>query len=429
METNSVNEKISIIKKMAVFCFWIIAGYGLLYIFRRFFGMIYGPKKLVAFGLVFAVAAILQVKKLSAAAGGLSGYVKDTLGLPDKSKKRVGQYDWLRLFALSMVFINHGIKGDGQFMALEWGTPVKFWLSFVYVVCVSANVLYIMISGALLIPYKEEGILHFYLHRLTRVLIPLVLYYALYIWINHHNEPMNIESIAEYMRRLYVGASFDCPHFWLIYEIIALYVAVPFLRYLFKELPYKYVAAVYVITLISITLSKTLTQVIYAPPVFVSWTGVAIAGYFVSREETRKYDKLLMLCGVLSVIITGFVIANRPDTFELICCNLSPFCIMTGVGIMAAVFHFDKVFGKTNWLVSIVSKWSYPIILIHWIVIFIIVEAGHSMSVLDLAYVGGILRIILLTFIYSFIISFIYDGTVGLIVDKAVFALSKGKRK
>ena len=63
----------------------------------------------------------------------------------------------------------------------EYGSIPFRVLTIFNFIFLSCNLLFVMLSGALLLPVKNESIGNFFRKRFTKVAIPLVVYYILYI--------------------------------------------------------------------------------------------------------------------------------------------------------------------------------------------------------------------------------------------------------
>lgn len=88
------------------------------------------------------------------------------------------------------------------------------------------NLLFIMISGALLLPVKDESAGQFYRKRFLKVLVPMVIYYILYVCAKEGFVWLRPDHWGAMLKRILLGAPEEAPHFWLIYVIIWLYVLI-----------------------------------------------------------------------------------------------------------------------------------------------------------------------------------------------------------
>ena len=75
------------------------------------------------------------------------------------------------------------------------------------------------------------------------------------------------------------------------------------------------------------------------------------------------------------------------------------------------------------------SKYSYSIILIHWYVLFVIVQGKLHITALRFGCIGGIAATVVLTFLICLFLAVIFDNTVvivcNVLFDKAVKATKR----
>ena len=71
----------------------------------------------------------------------------------------------------------------------------------------SCNVIYVMLSGALLLnSRKEESVGSFYIRRASKVIIPLIAYYLLLLSLNHGGEFLPPKNLGAAFKRILTGA-------------------------------------------------------------------------------------------------------------------------------------------------------------------------------------------------------------------------------
>ena len=90
---------------------------------------------------------------------------------------------------------------------------------------------FVMISGALLLnPSKIESLRAFYAKRVSRILIPVMFWSAVFLLRWASNSAMGDQEMLalELLKRLLSGKPHD--HMWFLYMIIFLYLFTPFFR-------------------------------------------------------------------------------------------------------------------------------------------------------------------------------------------------------
>ncbi|MCR5581656.1 MAG: acyltransferase [Pseudobutyrivibrio sp.] len=321
-----------------------------------------------AMGTVHPVIVVLMVAGLSVSIyKSVKGddYIKRTLAIPKNDRSPV--FDYVRFVAIIFIFIAHVVGSDLSVSGELAGTPLYGTLDYIRWISVCTNVLFIMLSGALLLPYKKESILHFYFRRMARILVPFVIYYMWYVWMA---EGVGTSSVLDIIKRMISGdiASIGADHFWLLYRILQMYLVIYFIRLLVKNLSYR------ALTIISGVILLALTACLFLPIEtrysieFFCWCSVTIVGYWCAREETRGYDNWLLVVGVAGLIMLYASLNYLADSTAALS-NLSPIRLLIGVGIFALFFKL-KPFIKNVWFIRLISKYSYSLLLIHyWAVI------------------------------------------------------------
>ncbi len=328
-------------------------------------------------------------------------------GRPEQSRKK--EYDLIRITATILVITTHAIDAGTSGTSNELFKYVLISLSMVTKCC---NYLFIMLSGALLLEYKEEKLSHFYSRRLTRVIIPMVVYFLFYLWKNQ-----TFSSFPEICNRLLTGnMSPEAPHFHLMYAILSLYISFPFMRYLFKEIPFRR------LTMMVIVILGFLGLTLFVPQPGIStfltgWIGTAILGYWVTREETRKYDTALIILGVIHVGIVFYICAAYDDYVSIIY-DRSPIMSFVSMGIIATIFKLRRTTREISRAGRFISRYSYSIMLIHWGMLHWISIGRFHLSATDWHGVG-IITTSLVTLIASAIAAFAADNLIVLPIQKA----------
>lgn len=425
--------------------FWVVLGLCMLAGMRKV-GL--GPKKTVAVGLVVAAAVWIHCRRMRE----IPGYMRRIFGLGPGAgggravaggeggritvgggsargvgeRKRIYEYDWLRTMAVVMVIVTHAVQMDMAGGMVPEGAA-SYWMTVLYVFCLSCNLLYVMLSGALLMPYKEEKLADFYLHRLAKVALPMLVYFVFYLWIDGELEQIGPHTPGWILSRFFRGDTPESPHFWLMYVILGLYVVVPFFRYMLKDMPYKALTAMVFLSGIGMYL-KTYSPIPCAvDPLLSSWIGVAVTGFWVTRKETRRYDKPIMAAGLLGLLITMYCIKTRED-FLAVCCNCSPTMLMLSAGLFSLVFSVPKIFSKGNVVLSVLGKYSFSLILIHWIVLFFATRVVFQIYTSQYLYVGGILLALSVTLLASLAAAFLIDNLVVVVVETGYERVVDGGR-
>lgn len=388
--------------------FWI--GMGVLTILgMRSFGL--DGKRLAGMILLEIFAVVIHIFRMQEN----PGYIKNILGL-QSGEKRIYEYDWLRIFAVMMVIVTHTIQidlADGRIQDENW----IYILTVLYVFCMTCNVIYVMLSGALLMPFRKEKLLSFYLHRAVRILLPMSVYFVFCLWFNNSLVHISFDTVSDIAKRLFTGYLPEAPHYWLMYTLLGIYVVIPFFRYMFRYMPYEMLSVMVIFSGVFMYFATYSPVSCAVTPILSSWIGIAITGYWVTRKETRRYDRLLLTASLAGFMITAYYIKNNADFLE-ICCNCSPTMLLLSLGLFSLVFSFPKIFSKGNTILRVLEKYSYSLILIHWSVICCITKERLHIYTDQYYYVGGILLSLSVTLVISFAAAFLIDNMVIMVITE-----------
>lgn len=350
-------------------------------------------------------------------------YLKYTIGIASKNQRHY-EYDYLRTLAAMMVIVTHAVQTDMSLGLVE--EKMVYIMTVLYVICLVCNPLYVMLSGALLLPYREERLSEFYSRRFLKVAIPMIVYFGIYILYNilAGAQRFSGDLIVDMFKRLYQGNVPETPHYWLIYIILSIYIIAPFLRVLLKYINYRMLTIFVVIQSVFLIL-----QIIPSlNGAFINmlnpWLGISVMGYWVTRDETKKYYNIFIILGILALTGMGIIIIKTGDFLGYVT-NCSPISVFVGIGIFAFVFRFPKVFSRGNILLNLLSKYSYSIILIHWLVLHFVTKGMLGIRINTGGFLIGNLLTLIVTMIVSLGISICVDNIVIVVIMEGINKFSK----
>lgn len=348
-------------------------------------------------------------------------------------KERKVYLDYLRIIATLFVICIHTVSlaasmvnpGSTEFYILES-------LTFAFWVC---NLLFIMISGALLLPVQGERIGTFYRKRLSKVAIPMVVCYIIYVCAKEGFVWLKPDHWLPMIQRILTGAPEEAPHFWLIYVLIWLYVLTPFLRWIVAHIPDSVLSGVIAVAFLVCALDT------YLPiwginghlaPVVDSFVAVFLLGYFLTKEHKLWVEILIYIGGAISFVVSCLWIMQTPDYGAYIY-QSTPTMMLYAAAIFLGIKCLATKRTQTNRVVQLVSKYSYSMLLLHWGVLHVAVKQILQVNVLGGGIIGGCLLMVLLTFLISFVGAVIFEHTImwviDTMIDKIGICFSKVKEK
>lgn len=237
--------------------------------------------------------------------------------------------------------------------------------------------IFLMLSGALLIPKKEKPLL-FYKKRTQRIVWPF-LFWALAYLCNQYffrltNPPVASKLPHWIADQLLQGISY---HLWYIYLIFCIYLILPLAtQWLQKatteQLKYGLLCWVVItqLALPNFTHHKSPIHIVN----FILLSGYPVLGYFYAHRVKIKYPKLaliLIVAGVLGVALPTYLFTKSTLAFYPLFYNyLSLPVIIGSVGVFVTAMCFAK---PKNWaepMVAFISKHSFGIYLSHVLVLY-----------------------------------------------------------
>ena len=311
-------------------------------------------------------------------------------------RERQVYLDYLRVIATIFVIGVHTVSLGASLVqerSVEWyGFEVADYL---FLCC---NLLFVMISGALLLPVEGERAGTFYKKRFTKVLVPMVLYYILYVCAKEGIEWIFPDHWLKLLRRILTGAPEEAPHFWLIYVILWLYVLTPVIRCLLQHIP-EGVLDVLVIVIVVVHTLYTYVEPLYGSRILGgivdSFVGVFIIGYFLTKEHGKGVRYGIYALGVVSVVAAVRHIFSGA-AYERYIFNNAPLMVWYAMAVFLLVKEVLKKKTDEPVFVKVISRYSFGILLIHWGVLhYVVKQLLHVNVTVGYGIVGSICMIVL----------------------------------
>ena len=132
-----------------------------------------------------------------------------------------------------------------------------------------------------------------------------------------------------------------------------------------------------------------------------------------------KHYRLFMTAGLLSGLAIAAAIMASESLGPLVYNNAPPQMLFTCAVFLFFRKHGDRLFARIPTLLSAIGRYSFSILLVHWLVLHRIVDDVFGINGLSFGIAGGIPASFLLTLIISLALAFLYDNTVVLCMDRA----------
>lgn len=329
--------------------------------------------------------------------------------------------DYLRVIATIFVIGVHTVSLAASMV--EFGSTSFKILECFDFTFLSCNLLFIMISGALLLPVRGESIFNFFRKRFSKVAIPLLVYYILYVCAKEGIQWIYPNHWLALLQRIFTGAPYEAPHFWLVYVILWLYVLTPFLRWLLEHIPdnvlYGVMAVIFAVCAIDtyLPLFGVKSPLGWFTDTFV---GTFLLGYILAGKCTKRAENFFIAGGLVSFVISCYWIVKIGNYEDYIYQN-APTMMLFSAAIFLLVkrltgkIHDLSALGQSRdsepSVIAFLGKYSYSILLIHWGVLHFVVKQVLHVNVLSGGIWGGCLLMMVLTLTISAVGAFLLDNT------------------
>lgn len=345
-------------------------------------------------------------------------YVKNVLFGPETGVDRQVHLDYLRILAAMLVILAHTCSPVIDSADADWKRLLIVGGLSIGLCC---NMIYVMLSGNLLLESKkEEKVSAFYLRRASKVIIPLIAYYMLLLILGNEVSLLPPQNIVAACKWIVTGASDVGPHLWLVYTIIALYFATPFFRVMVQNLNTRmlFSLAAVILTLNALTTYLPLFGMSFGATGFLAnWDGIFLLGYILSRNECRKYDNKIIGVGVIALFISIGVVFTDSSKMNYVYSNALTLILVSCAIYTVFLKYKDKFRGKSNLLIRMCSKYSYAIILIHWYGLYVVVQGKLHITALRFGCIGGIGATVVTAFLVCLGMGILYDNTVVIVCN------------
>ena len=426
-----------------VFLFWllisILASVFLCWCAGKVYGS-YNPKQILSLEILIAIAFFLHVRHdtsdlsskhdisdARARTGGALSKpfsISETLGFENNSPTYDIRYDFIRIFAVFGVILLHCIDLAMPFLSSELNDETLAMIATVPPLLLKVgavlrtglflgNTCFVMLTGALLFGRNgksKDNVISFYGRRFSKVVLPFIIFFYFYKWQSGYLIPFSYGTVSDCLHRLLTAEIGDCQFLWLIYVTISIYIIVPFFRYMFDSMPYHILTLFSAIIFLSDYLQFYTDITSDLIPVFTGWVGVTIVGYWVSRPETRKYDHIIWICAILSFIMMAAKVNPYAhwQTYVNYYVHSAPLSLFMACGIFALALHKKpKCKHFIHTLVTFFGKHSFSTLLMHWWIIYHIVDYTLDLDVTwerPISFIGVYLFVILASTISGFLI-------------------------
>ena len=376
---------------------------------------------------VMALSAAVHISRVGERGTG-QYLAEEVLGIR-RDKLRIVWMDWLRIFAAVMVVAVHSLSAGIDTLRQGGTAPgeLLFFMDLIKSCLLCCNTIFIMLSGGLLLGTDApESLWTFYRKRFIRVLLPCFMYYVFYVFYAYGTARLMPSEWRELFRSFFANDTGLVPHFWLMFVIVAAYLPAPFFSVMVKGMSSSYRNGMAVTILVLHAVYSWAPLFGFSLPYgtfLASWESMFLYGWYLTTEEAYEHRRLILAGGLLGAAFI-FLVNCRFGADAAILYNNAPPMLLVGGGI----FMLFRVLGsdtpkRSPAAAQVLSRFSFPILLIHWFILFEIV--GNKMGITALSYGigGGVALSVLLTFVFGLLFAILYDGTFVLVADAVISGL------
>jgi surface polysaccharide O-acyltransferase-like enzyme len=343
------------------------------------------------------------------------------------ARGRIIGLDMLRVFCCICIIALH----ESGFVMSHY----KYW-SLINTFVRPTLWVFFMLSGYFLLEKPVKSITRFYIKRLSKVGIGLVVYSIVYQTLWNIKTVKSLGQLIKLIsvRQILTGTVPWADHFWFVYAIIPMYILTPFIIEGFRNMSDKYFIYFLCVVFFFMTI----------PPYFLDFFKLNIdinilisgesfsyyiLGYAILRLKLYKYKKIIYTAGILNFIAT--YIFNFIAKLDL---NLYTSSINM---VIASVFYFVLFYnmaflnksGKISRIITYFSISTYSIFLVH---IYVLRQFPFQLQLTgDYRYkmIINVLIIFVVSFILSQIADFLVTNPLNYCVKWLTDAYDKAKLK
>ncbi len=330
----------------------------------------------------------------------LAGAFLPVRGRKDQGKEskrpRMAWPDLLRITAALCVILIHVVQPPS--LTLPVGSGIYMAAAVCCIVGASSTPLFLLISGALLLPVQGESVSRFIRKRLVSVILPLLLYSLFYTAGTCATVFSPAGQAAHSLRAVISGDIPTAPHFWLVYVILLLYIMTVPLRVLLRALPEKgeKLLAAAILALLAVRTYALYRNVLPPfPPILSGWPGIFAMGYLLARPWMRKMDPLWITSALISLILSLLVAKTRIDYLN-VTANCSILTMLLTGGMFCAAYRLEGLLTKLpeacRGFLAALGKQNYSILLIHYFVLTdLVMRSVMPLGISPVRQIGGTL--------------------------------------
>lgn len=350
-------------------------------------------------------------------------------GQPGERRQRTAYLDGVRVLAALFVIAVHVVEPVA--VTQIKGTPRDFFFQAVVLSVLTCNLLFFFISGALLLPYREETIGQYYRKRVVKIVLPFAVYSLFYLKLLCATGEGTAGWAGEAALSFF-GASITMgPHLWLIYKLLALYLLVPFYRLMLAKMPEQMEKLLFAMIAAALAIRTACTYFQFDLGISLyldSWLGLFLGGYLLNKAWMRKYDIFLAAGGASSLAVSLWIYSFRPDYLEIIAnCSILEFLMASAVFVL--VLRLNGICSRFSRILETLGKRSFSVLMVHLFVLSAVLPLGFIPVGWENKSIGQMVIPYIFTYVVSYLIAVVVDETIIKVLDAGAGRFLTMRRK
>ena len=268
----------------------------------------------------------------------------------------------------------------------------------------------------------------FYKRKFVKIIIPFVIYSLFYaVWVNNDIGITDVSHINTWIQMVKeipnsmvnILKTYQSVHLWFMYSIIGIYLVIPFIKTMVQNLDENAQKSMFILFIVMSTLFYYF-PIIFELKIGISdyiwkgWIVYVLLGYILVQPWIQKYYSLIEWIAIVAYVISVIVYIWFPEYTSSYIYDLAPSMILQACGFWVFLYRRENLMCKRpliNQLMSIISKYTFSIYLIHEY-IRVKIEEFHIVSRITSDAFATALMTIFVTFVLSFFAAFVIDNSV-----------------
>lgn len=318
---------------------------------------------------------------------------EENLKLENSYKKRIIQFDITRTLAIFCVVLCHCVETIYAMSSKNISFKSKIVMGVSFTIGRIGVPLFFFLTGALILRKtieKDEDVLTFYKKNLIPLIVTneiWVIIYNLFFYLAKQTDKLTLTNI---IKELLFLKQVPAPQFWYMPVIVGIYIAIPFVAKIVKTFSIKSLIVPLIFLIVSNFLLSTINNFFMIFGSNERWNLLMdltflgggygtyiLIGYYINNSKI-KINKIftwifVIITFLLAVAMQFISHCNfTVEVYNIWYNNIFLLCCTSGIFILLKDMDEKKINAKLSKIFIYISKISFGIYLIHYIVMYLI---------------------------------------------------------